>query len=56
MPPLIAREEALGLSERTDHAEIEALVERASRAQLRFAKKSAVPRRPDGAANRSPTG
>src|SRR6187200_2524208 len=34
MPPLITREEALRLGELTDHAEIEALVERAWRVRL----------------------
>jgi biotin synthase len=34
MPPLITREEAIRLGEITDHAEIEALVERAWRARL----------------------
>src|SRR3954466_7981807 len=34
MPPLITREEALGLGEIDDHAEIEALVERAWEARL----------------------
>ena len=35
MPPLITREEALALGELTDHAEIEALVERAWQARRR---------------------
>jgi biotin synthase len=34
MPPLISREEALRLGEIEDHAEIEALIERAWRARL----------------------
>jgi hypothetical protein len=48
VPPLIGREEALRLGELEDHAEIEALVERA---WLRKRPKRFVPPRPDGAPN-----